>query len=152
MKSKGFIWIILVSILICGCSDSNTSMTEVDREFDGYANDAAEQFLKQEADEHTWTNIKTGELEYRYTLYNEELNIYEVGYLAEFNEEDHTEDQWIEIQVILTGNTKSVEEVSCTYWDAASYEMNYNMSYGGRKDKDGEWKNINLLEDINEQK
>lgn len=146
MKIKDLLMIILMFIFVCGCSNSNNSMTKIDNEFNEYANEAAEKFLKKEADEYTWTNIKTGKLEYRYTFYNEELNIYEVGYLAEFNEEDNPEDQWIEIQVTLTGDTKSVEDVSCVYWDAASYEMNYNLSYSGRTDKDGEWKEINLLE------
>ena len=148
MKCKVLLVISLIIIFVCGCSNSNNSMTKMDKEFNGYANEAAEKFLKEEADEYTWTNVKTGELEYRYTFYNEELNMYEVGYLAEFNEEDNPEEQWIEIRVTLTGDTKSVEEVSCTYWDAANYELNYNLSYGSRSDKDGEWKNINLLEGI----
>ncbi len=147
MKIKIFWGIILIIVFICGCSSSNSSMTKMDNEFNEYASDAAEKFLKQEVDEYTWTNVKTGELEYRYTLYNEESDIYEVGYLTEFDEEDE-EEQWIEIRVTLAGDTKAVEDVSCTYWDAASYEINKNMSYGSRSDKNGEWKNINLLEDI----
>lgn len=147
MNRKVFLMIIFVIIFVCGCSDSNNSMTKIDKEFNEYANEAAEKFLKNEADENTWTNVKTGELEYRYTFYNEELNIYEVGYLAKFDEEDNPENQWIEIRVILTGNTKSVEGVSCVYWDATSYEMNYASSYSGRTDKDGEWKEINLLKE-----
>lgn len=148
MKRKVFLMIILVIIFVCGCSNSNNSLTKIDKEFNEYANEAAEKFLKNEADECTWTNVKTGKLEYRYTFYNEELNIYEVGYLAKFDEEDEPEDQWIEITVILTGNTKSVKDVSCSYWDATYYEKAYNLSYGSRSDKDGEWKNINLLEEI----
>ena len=142
MKSKVFLVGILLAVFACGCSNSNDSMTEMDKEFNEYAYDAAEQFLEQEA----YENIETGELEYRYTIYNAELDVYEVGYLAEFNEKDHTEKQWIEIFVELAGSTKSVEDVSSAYWDETSYEMNYDTFFGGRQDKDGEWKNINLIE------
>ena len=75
MKKKVFLMIIFVIIFVCGCSNSNNSMTKIDKEFNEYANEAAEKFLKNEADEYTWTNVKTGELEYRYTFYKEKFGL-----------------------------------------------------------------------------
>ena len=69
MRSRLLLMSILIIICVCGCSVSNDSMTELDKEFNEYANEAAEKFLEQEADGYT-TNVKTGKLEYMYTLYN----------------------------------------------------------------------------------
>ena len=73
--------------------------------------------------------------------------MYKVNYITEFNEEDNPEDEWIEISVFLTENTKSVEDVECCYWNATTYEVSYGRKYVTSDDDDGTWYNINLTKD-----
>lgn len=147
MKIYKYLVIFLSALTMFGCSNSNDSMTKLDKEYDGYAKEAAEKFLNNEIDSYSWENVTSGDLEYEYTLYNEELNAYKVKYITEFNKENSPEDEWIEISVFLTGNTKSVEDVECSYWDAIAYEVSYGRKYVTSEDDDGTWYNINLTED-----
>ena len=144
MKINKYLVIFLSALTMFGCSNSNDSMTKLDKEYDGYAKEAAEKFLNNEIDSYSWENVTSGELEYEYTLYNEELNMYKVNYITEFNEEDNPENEWIEISVFLTENTKSVGDVECCYWNAIAYETNYGRKYVTSEDDDGTWYNINL--------
>lgn len=123
-------------------------MTKSDKEYNGYAIDAAEEFLNQEADSFNTVKVETGKLEYEYTLYNETLDVYEVSYIAKFDADNVVEDEWIEIYVTLTGKTKSVESVDCSYWNVATYEESYGAGCDARSNsEEGIWYNINLSEE-----
>lgn len=144
MRKLHILICLFIIFLIVGCSKSEDSMTELDKEYDKYAKNAAEKFIKNEAEIRTWTNVQVGELVYEYTVYNQELDKYIVVYMAKFDEDDKPEDQWIEINVALTGKAKYVENVEGVYYDATSYEM-YTIPRG-IEDKDGYWNNINYPE------
>lgn len=147
-KKIALVLTIITLLMISGCSNSsNSSMTKLDKEFNRYAIDAAEELLNEEANSYNTVKVETGKLEYEYTLYNEELNVYEVCYIAKYDADNVAEDEWIEIYVRLTGKTKSVESVDCSYWNATTYEDEYGLGCSAKSDSEGFWYNINLTEE-----
>lgn len=145
MKKKIYLIIALfLFALVSGCSNSSSStMTKLDREFNQYALDAAEELLKKEANSLSTVNVETGELEYQYTLHNETQDLYEVYYLAKYDADNVIEDEWIEICVTITGKTKSVKDVDCCYWDVDDYESSYGMPCSAVLTGGELWYNVN---------
>lgn len=149
MKIRKFSLFVLLftSISIFGCSDKSSSMTKLDKEYDKYARNAAEKFLKSEVEDVTWTTVKVGKLEYICTFHNEENSTYRVVYIAKFDEEDEPEDQWVNIQIDLAESGKYVNNVSGSYMGADFYEYEkeaYSNKYVSIND---EWYNINLTDE-----
>ncbi len=97
MKKRIIVLFLLITMNVSGCSSfASSSMTNIDKEYNKYAIDAAE-------------------------------------------------DEWIEICVRLTAETKSVSSVDCSYWDADTYEETYNATCdASHNSKEGLWYNVNL--------
>lgn len=111
-------------------------------QYDKAAQDSARNVLEDEVENYTWTNVKTGELEYKCTLFNESLGKYRVYYFAKFDIADESEDSFLEIVVELIGEELLVSDTSCIYWSAEDYELEKERMWGTIEDKDGKWVNV----------
>lgn len=141
MKKKmiyGVCGLILVLLVVLTMSGSASRS-----EYDKKARKAAETFLKNEVDAHTWTTVKTGKLKYMITMYNEALDVYKVSYYTKFDAANEVEDEWVVIEVRLSGKSLGVESAEAIYYDVYSYESSLQKEQykiiSGQMDKDGTW-------------
>lgn len=141
---KLFILLSLSALLLAGCGSKGENLSGLDKEFERVSRKAAETVLKNEADDYTWTSVETGELEYKYTVYNEAKDVYKAFYLAKFDAEDEPEDEWLGISVIITSKTKSVKDTECCYYNATTYE-GFRIP-ASIEDAEGIWVNVNKKE------
>lgn len=139
--------------IICGCfgiaiffmvifSINHTNESKYDKK----ARKAAETCLKNEIEDITWTTVKADKLKYMLTVYNDVLDIYKVKYYAKFDEADVVEDEWIIIEINLSGKTFGVSSYEVGFCDLDYYEANIESGlykkWIGLEDKDGKWTRV----------
>lgn len=153
-KSREIMFMIsgIFMLVMNGCSSTGSSnLSKMDKDLDKNAKPAAEKYLKAKVEECSeWTTVKTGALEYRYALYNEKSNCYKVVYYAKFDEEDEPEDQWMEVDVELTGEKMLASDVNGAYMDANSYEHFNSYIPQSSTDDHKIWYNVNLTQEEKE--
>lgn len=118
---KKIICLLLTLILMLSTLTACNHSTSANK-YKNAARKAAKALIEQEVQECTWTSVDVGKLTYRYTLYCEELDQYEVDFVVKFVEMDEMIDQWLHIRVTLTGKTLSVLDTKCSYMDAEIFE------------------------------
>lgn len=145
IKKITLMFIMVITLSVVGCSDSSKkTLTKLDIEFNEYAMDVAEELLNQEIKDRATIKVETGTLQYKYTIYNETLDVYKVKYVAKYdtNKNSKHNEEWIEIKILLDGNTKLVLNYD-SLWHGGKYE---EFGCDVRTDSDGFWYNINLTE------
>lgn len=130
-----------ICIMMCmGLTFSSASCSNsTSNKYDKAAKEAAETVLKNEVADYTWTTVEVGDLSYRYTAFNEELDKYRVYYWTSFNPEDEPEDEFIEIKVELTGKELLVADAECSFFSADIYEHEKDSKPTRIDDGKGKW-------------